>query len=242
MCVPPDAAKDFYDSKNSRRILWGWAQIPGGAQALPRQIAWQAELGQLLFMPLREQEQLRQLPPIVDRTALKLRPGAPQSIGASWPAGAAKHSEVVATFAMPKAATVFGIGIAVVDSKPAKEAFVEFKPRTGPSPDGPWWEVRVGVGPPAQDSEAGGGGVEAAEQSLRLLPSDMEIELRVFVDGAMCEVFFMGGRVALTLPITLGAEQAGFTAFSDKAAAVNVEAHRVGSIWVTPEQVLGTPV
>ena len=119
-------------------------------------------------MPLREQEQLRQLPPIVDRTALKLKAGVPQNIGASWPAGAAKHSEVVATFAMPKAAAVFGIGIAAVGGKPAKEAFVEFKPRTGPSPDGPWWEVRVGVGPPAHDGEAGGGGVEAAEQSLHV--------------------------------------------------------------------------
>ena len=74
--------------------------------------------------------------------------------------------------------------------------------------------------------------------ALALLPTDTEIEVRAFTDHTILEVFFMGGRVAVTAPLA-PAEGVAFGAFSEReAVAVEAEVWSVGEIWVTPEQVI----
>ena len=53
------AAKDFWDPVQERRVVWGWAQIPNGAQALPRTVTWHTQLRQFIFSPLPELIALR---------------------------------------------------------------------------------------------------------------------------------------------------------------------------------------
>jgi hypothetical protein len=74
-------------------------------------------------------------------------------------------------------------------------------------------------------------------QTLALLPTDTEIEIRVFTDHSICEAFVMGGLVALTAPLA-PAEGVDLGVFSDTAMEVDVEAWSVADIWVTPEQVM----
>ena len=66
----------------------------------------------------------------------------------------------------------------------------------------------------SNDGEQCGGAVEA-ELSLRVV--DKELEVRVFTDHTVMEVFFADGRVALTLPLPPAARDAGFALFSGAA-------------------------
>jgi len=86
------------------------------------------------------------------------------------------------------------------------------------------------------------GEVNGKTDTLKLLGSDEDINMRVFVDQTFSEVYWMGGRVAMTVTtqpsnvadVTVGADKAGVTLAS-------ATAWQVGSIWVTPEEVLATP-
>ena len=342
------AAKDFWDSRNGRRILWGWAQIPNGAQALPRQITWHPELQQLVFSPLVEQMSLRYSPLYPSPHHVNVGADVQSVPVGPWSAGAAQQAEVLATFAMPaNEAATFGVGILGV-----LEAFVEFVPApTGHSVGGlrsgatsPSRQVRVGVRarnttvpggalvkrymvetdlmggdynknshrhfPPGTNPElcqaecdaaeecvawtyvirgepkgsgdcclkkmgatghekslnlcphhapactsglkvprhvthcdnSGERGATAAEAQLSLLPTDKELEIRVFTDHTILEVFFVDGRVALTTPLPpMGQDDdAGFELFTSakQEIAVTVAAWQVGEIWVSPDSIL----
>ena len=81
-------------------------------------------------------------------------------------------------------------------------------------------------------------------ETLPLLPSEMEISVRVFVDRKSIECYWMDGRVALTvgLPPGLASSVRGGVVLS---ASAGVEASatlwEMGSIWATPAEVLATP-
>merc|ERR1712151_1002798 len=81
----------------------------------------------------------------------------------------------------------------------------------------------------AGSAKVGGGGVF---DTLNLLESDESIDVRLYVDNTFTEVYFQGGRVAMTIN----------TPATD---AVDVDATAtvwsVSSIWVTPEDVMRTP-
>jgi hypothetical protein len=74
------------------------------------------------------------------------------------------------------------------------------------------------------------------------LESDTTLGIRVFMDNTILEVYWQGGRVAMTL----GLDESGVTgvdifSFSDgdseEMLRVNtVEAWQMGSIWVTPRR------
>jgi sucrose-6-phosphate hydrolase SacC (GH32 family) len=60
------ASKDFNDTVHNRRIMWGHASTSppgpegtGNCMTLPREVTYDAELGQLLFSPIAEQAELR---------------------------------------------------------------------------------------------------------------------------------------------------------------------------------------
>ena len=231
------AAKDFHDEKNGRRIVWGWAQIPGGCQSLPREITWHAELQQLVFAPLPELASLRLAPPLAAVDALPVPAGSHVSLGA-WPAGAGNQSEVVVRFPVPAtnaATTTFGIGLlAPTGGAPTLEAYAAYEPPPAQTGAGAGaagsWEVTVGIR----------GGKTPVYGKLAVLPTDKAIEIRVFTDHVLVEAFFAGGRVALTCPVESGAgtQDAQFTAFSTaETVATKVEAYRMDGIWVEPEDV-----
>lgn len=83
----------------------------------------------------------------------------------------------------------------------------------------------------------------AGQSVLRLMPADTVVEVRVFVDTTFIEVYFAGGRVALTHTFTGAAQQAGMALWSTQggATAAAVDVWPVGSIWVSPEEVLRAP-
>merc|ERR1712037_367270 len=86
------------------------------------------------------------------------------------------------------------------------------------------------------------GTVGGKMDTLKLLASDETVDMRLFVDNTFTEVYWMNGRVAMTVT-TPATEQADVTVSSDKAGTTlaSAKAWKVGSIWVTPEEVLSTP-
>lgn len=77
---------------------------------------------------------------------------------------------------------------------------------------------------------------------LKLSPSDTTIDMRLFVDNTFTEAYWMGGRVAMTTT-TRASKAAGMSVSADKAGITlaHAKAWKVGSIWVTPEDVIATP-
>jgi hypothetical protein len=342
------AFSDFYDPVNDRRILWGWAQIPNGAQALPRHVTWHPELEQLVFSPLAEQAALRVSPPLLAKQQLAVMAGGVVTPLGEFGAKAAQ-AEVFAVFQTPKVAAVFGVAISA-----NWEAYVAFTPPSaGAGASGASWTVQAGLRSPIKAGGGNGSGVvglarympetdfnggdynknatvgrhhppgtdpnvcqaecdkaeecvawtyvirgapagsgdcclkkhgatgpeaklslcpkmnaklctsgvktpqkaprgcgsggdggagPAYTQALALLLTDAEIEIRVFTDHTILEVFFMDGRVAVTAPL-VPAEDVGFGVFSEhEAVTVEVGAWGVSEIWITPEQVIAGSV
>lgn len=90
-----------------RRILWGWATIPSGAQTLPREITWNPELQQLVHSPLPEQIALRE-DKLTDKTDVSVAAGQVQSLG-DWPGSAGNQSEIYAEFQIPTSPGTLGL-------------------------------------------------------------------------------------------------------------------------------------
>jgi len=86
-------------------------------------------------------------------------------------------------------------------------------------------------------------GVEGGvSDNLKLSTSDKTIDMRLFVDNTFTEVYWMGGRVAMTTttPVTKAADMT-VSADKDGVTLASAMAWKVGSIWVTPEDVVATP-
>ena len=77
--------------------------------------------------------------------------------------------------------------------------------------------------------------------TLRLSPRDRSISLRLYVDNTLCEAYWQGGRVAMTMTTPASREAAAAVLATQPATLVSARAWRVGSIWVSPEEVLSTP-
>lgn len=96
---------------------------------------------------------------------------------------------------------------------------------------------------PTCTSGAKPGAIQGNSVALPLLPGDTAVDVRVFVDNTFLEVFVMGGRVALTLPINSGAEAGAAGVTLTAAAGADADLTRVNvwhmnGIWVSPESVL----
>jgi hypothetical protein len=92
----------------------------------------------------------------------------------------------------------------------------------------------------------GGSVVGGTTAQLPLLPGDTAIDVRVFVDGTIVEVFVMGGRLAFTATVNAGAEAgaAGVTLFAGPGAGgvstTGAAVWHMHPIWATTEEVLAT--
>ena len=78
------------------------------------------------------------------------------------------------------------------------------------------------------------------KDSVPMLPSDEAVSFRVFIDTNVCEVYFMGGRAAMTVQIPTGSYGVEVVA-SPRARLLNATSWQMGSIWATKEEVLATP-
>mmetsp|Transcript_32745 Transcript_32745/g.45725 ORF Transcript_32745/g.45725 Transcript_32745/m.45725 type:complete len:80 (+) Transcript_32745:411-650(+) len=76
-----------------------------------------------------------------------------------------------------------------------------------------------------------------------MLPSDTLISIRLFLDTAVAEAYFMGGRVAMTIPIAASTTNWGVAIGSSASGTtlVNATSWGMSSIYVTKEEVLATP-
>jgi sucrose-6-phosphate hydrolase SacC (GH32 family) len=235
------ASKDFYDPIGKRRVNWGWARVPpSSTQTLPREVTWHPELQQLVFSPLAEQAALRASPPLFSQSSVAIPAGLKTPLQLKLPAGTGLQSEVYASFPIPTAATTFGI---LLFGK--YEAFVSFAPAINGIGNGVSgsWQVQVGVGTAPSEINSSNSTTDrgAPGPMLNLLPSDKQIDIRVYYDQTFAEVFFMNGRVAITKTLA-GSAAADHAVFSSAAiTANNVSAWSVNSIWTTPEDVIATP-
>lgn len=124
-----------------------------------------------------------------------------------------------------------------------------------------WQLSREQEGGAEREREGNGGGVL---DTLQLTAADEELDVRVstplnkslypathltayneeihssdqvFFDGHFAEVFFMGGRVAMTVAIP-ATKSAGFTMFADSAVSVSrAHAFHMNAIWASKSEV-----
>lgn len=88
-----------------------------------------------------------------------------------------------------------------------------------------------------------GKGLFEPSDTLTLLTSDKEITVRIFLDGTVGEVYWMGGRVAMTVPIadqTQGSVSISASG-STGTRLLNATAWGMGNIMTSTEAVLSTP-
>jgi sucrose-6-phosphate hydrolase SacC (GH32 family) len=98
--------------KAKRRINWGWATVPpASTQTLPREVTFNAAARCLQQYPIEE------------LTALRGKPVSTKTTGpVKLPAGAAKNSEIIATFTLPKTAATLAVTIGAPAPPPAPPA------------------------------------------------------------------------------------------------------------------------
>ena len=235
------ASKDFYDPTRQRRINLGWAKVAYGpwsdgdswessAHTLPREVTWHAELQQLVFAPLDPEQASLRGAVLGELSKPQLLPagGAPLSLGLAPRRG--NQSEVLLSFARPSSRVTLTLRVMADGSGAGGTDFT------------------IRYAPPAAGSNGSASSVEVASGSttdtLRLSPTDTTLELRVFVDNVFSEAYWQGGRVAMTVPSPPPADGAcGITVMADAAGAqlLSAVAYEVKSIWVSADEVLGTP-
>lgn len=225
----------MYDPVQQRRINWGWAKVIFGkatnawdasCHTLPRVVTWNPELQQLVYSPLPEQSALRGSQIGEVNIPTKIKPG--ESVLLSLPTNASKQVELNVTFAIPTTAVRITATVLSVDGvRQAATFHIDFTPAT------------AGRAPGAATAS----GPECPAQPLRLSQSDKSLELRVFMDHAVAEAYWMGGRVACTIQVAKPGAGGNihFTASGPGATVLGAQAWPVKSPWVSPEQVVATP-
>jgi len=219
------ASKDFFDPVKGRRINFGWATVPpASTQTLPREVTWHPELQQLVYTPVEEQSQLRGA--VIGSLAnTTLVANVPHSL--HLPPQGGNQSEVRVTIQRPTSAVRLSVNVMVDAARKATgtEFFIAYVPPADGKPS----EVQVG---------SAYGTVDV----LKLLPSDETLDMALFVDNTFTEVFWMGGRVAMTITTpTSGGHDDVTVAATEPGVTVSATAWAVDSIWVTPDVVKQTP-
>ena len=104
------ASKDFYDPVQERRINWGWATIPGGAQSMARVVTWHPTLKQLVFSPAPEYERLRGETPLASWAP----PRSPSTRRSRSPTAGRRRRQRLGRdgqFARPASACTIGVSV-----------------------------------------------------------------------------------------------------------------------------------
>ena len=237
---------------------------------LPRQVTWNPDLEQLEFAPLTPELQ-RLRGEAIGAVKSRMLPANNQPVsvlGANASAG--RQSELVVTFKRPDRAVTLTVEVMIPANSTANTELTANTTRSSGSSGG-GVEFTISYKPPAAAevaaAESGAAGaptstasdprsfaevqvgcpVIKATDTLRLLPAEDTIEVRVFVDNVVAEVYWQGGRVVMTVPtrstcsgpscaadMTIRADQSGIT-------LVSADAWAMGSIWQSVEEVLAKP-
>ena len=213
----------FYASKDNlyptaaggtRRINWGWATVPpASTQTLPREITFNAAARALQQYPIEEVKALRG-PAAVSRKGVAV--AGTTDLGLK--AGVAKQSEVVVTFTLPATAATLGVNVSS-----GLACTIEFSP---PADASKAYDVPVTCG--------------GYKDTLTLVPGEVSVELRIFLDWTMVEVYFQQGRVAMTAALAMDDSTAVALTSADPPAALataDVEVYPMKSIWTTADAV-----
>ena len=141
------------------------------------------------------------------------------------PEGVAQHAELLAEFELPNSPTVLAVTIGELGYQSSLSCHIDYKPQTNHS--APFNELPVECG--------------SSSDTLRVLPTETSISLRVFLDATFIEAFFQRGRVAITEVVALtDATQIAITASAD-AKLRSAVVYPIKSIWVSPEEVRNAP-
>lgn len=234
-------AGSFYASKDNeyptksggkRRINWGWLTVPvGGTQSLPRAITFNAVTRSLEQTPIEELEALRR-PAAYSKGPFTLVPNTHMDLGLAK--GVAKQSEFIGSFFLPNASGIFGWSIGG-PHRPL-DCTIDYAP---PSSMEPFYEVPVACGC-SQGADGKYGSPWHVRDTLRLVRSEKTVEVRVFLDNTFVEVFFQGGRVAMTVSMAFTAvnEDTKLALMSTTGLIVqSAVVYPMLSIWVTPDVV-----
>ena len=241
------ASKNFFDPVFNRSIMWVWGTVHGGIQTVPREMHWHPQLGRVVFTPAREMIRLRKTPTLARLTAAELDTTPPLRLNAS------SSSEISIHFGLPSKGDM-QISISLLGG--AGTVFVNLTRSAGGN-----GSAVCGFRSPYV---CGGhdcplpcvGMTPCYTDSFALLPTDLDLEVRMFLDGntgaggaqyAVAEAYFQGGRVAMTMPLNAScavaadvpcAWDASISARGENAMVLNATSHQLGSIWVSEEQVL----
>merc|ERR1712187_190600 len=169
---------------------------------------------QLVFTPVEEQESLRT--DKIGSFSGRLTSEKPSSLGLSEYVG--NQSEVVISFSRPIVNTTLSVKV-MVSGTAGTEFAIYYVPGAS--------SIQVGSG--------------NFLDKLKVLDTDDRIDVRLFIDNTFAEVYFQGGRVAMTVNTPPSVDADITVASSVSGVAVEASAWGVSSIWVTPEEVLRTP-
>lgn len=139
--------------KAPRRVNFGWAQhvaVDGsGPQTLPREVTFNAELGQLQWLPPVEIEALRGavLANVTDVSTSTSSSSGGSTLDLELPPGAGKQTEVLVSFRLPEDGARLSVLIMAGDSAAtnSSEIFVEIPPSEALAAGNR--SVRIGVVP-----------------------------------------------------------------------------------------------
>tara|TARA_B110000208_G_scaffold76391_1_gene98067 strand:- start:144 stop:1568 length:1425 start_codon:yes stop_codon:yes gene_type:complete len=243
------AAKDFWDSRHERRIVWAWAPLYTSSMALPREVRYDPRLEQLVLSPLAEQAQLRNATLSSSPAHTQVKRGTPLRLSASV------QSEVELIIQLPHEATQivanFSLKSRRDDLGAAAVSFViEY-----PSPpkamgaavgraqnSGKYYVARVhgfSSAKPSSGVSAGGltgDGDWEFSSDLRLFPGEKELHVRLFFDHTIAEGYWQD-RVAMTLPLATAdwteQDDVEIVVSSNTKTPLGVSAHvwSVASMW-----------
>ncbi len=88
----------------------------------------------------------------------------------------------------------------------------------------------------------GGGKGKDMRDAVSMLASDTHISVRLFLDTAVAEAYFMGGRVAMTIPVAASTTDWDVSIGASTATTlINATSWGMSSIYVTKEEVLAMP-
>jgi hypothetical protein len=211
------AGKDFWDPVQGRRINWGWAKTPQGAQTMPRMMNYHPQLQQLVYSPLEETAALRVLPPLAEVHGFQVNSSVLYSFGNF---GARAGSSELRVFVQrPSTAAAIAISIGGVHADIMCSA-----PAIAPG----------GIGSNASVSGCNG--------CLQLLPTDSTLELRLFVDQTLAESYYQGGRVAYTSLIkSIDLKAPAQVSSNTTVWVINATAWEMQDHWISEEELLATP-
>ena len=226
------ASKDFWCPRTKRRIIWGWATTVPASQTLPREVRYNPTLKQLEFKPVGELDLLHAPQPLAHLDGpLMLAPNSTH-VFFQGGNGDGNASDVMITLAMPSKATRFTVRVlgGGKGDEGSMSAHIDYTPPTNRSTA--VYTVPVGIDySPKPHTDHG-----ATGDTLQLLSSERTLTLRVFTDRTVVEVYYQGGRVALTAGAYRGARSRGQISFSASGAepvnVLNATAWKMNSIWV----------